>query len=161
MAALLLLLLIAGCGGSSGASTGADDGGEVTVKTGTLSKADFIRRADAICTSLRSEFLREFSAFFKRNTPKEGATDPEVWLGEVVDEIVVPNYEEKLIPEISSLGAPPSYADEVALFLNVVKQRVAEVKAQPLEMTKTPFPFKKAEKSAGKYGLTGCASSFS
>jgi len=154
LAATLAVVVVAGgCGGAS-----AD---EITVQTGSLSKAEFIKRANAICEAVRSRFLREYVALYEQKKPKLTGAAPGVWLSEVVDAVLLPNYEQRMIDEISALGAPASEEKEVASFLNSLQQRLDEVHQNPVELTKSPYPFAKPARVAKKYGLTGCAGSFS
>lgn len=157
LAATLAVVVVAGgCGGSDSSSAN-----EVTVQTGSLSKAEFIKRANAICEAVRSRFLREYVAFYEQKKPKLTGAPQGAWLSEVVEAVLLPNYEQRMIGEISVLGAPASEEQEVASFLNSLQQRLDEVHQNPAELTKSPYPFAKPARVAKKYGLTGCAGSFS
>lgn len=148
VAAIAALLLAVGCG-SSGSS-----GDEVTVKTGSLSKTEFIEKAEAICKAVRSEFDTEFANFLRSQKPKPR----DAAIEELVNSIVRPHYEQE-IQRIGELGAPKGYAPEVASYLEAVKQRLDEGQEDPTVFTKTPEPFSKAIAVARKAGLDGCAES--
>lgn len=149
------LLLAAGCGSSD--SSGSD---EVTVQTGSLSKAEFVKKADSICEAARSEFLTKYTSFVEGHKSDIGDEQKEVaLLGEVVDSYLAPSVE-KQVEQISELGAPKAYAPEVASFLNALQKRTEEARDEPTGVTKTPYPFKKAENIAAKVGMKGCAESF-
>lgn len=147
------LLLAVGCG-SSGSDT-------VTVETGSLSKAAFIKKADAICKAAWSEFFAEYGVFFKAHESDLGDESKErAMLGEVVDTLLAPNVE-GAIKQISELGAPNGYATEAASYLNALQKRLGEMRAEPAELTAGSSPFKNPRKAAEKAGLQGCAKSFS
>jgi len=154
-AALLAILLAAGCGSSG-------DSAEVTVETGTLSKADFIERADDICTSARTQFQTEYAAFLKAHKSQVLSTaNQEELVEKLVDEIFLPNYE-KQVEEISALGAPEgNFEQEVAVFIEEFQRRLGEVHDHPPIIAASPFPFEKVAEVARKTGLIKCAESFS
>src|SRR5215212_6301463 len=86
LVAMAALLSAAGCGGSSN--------DEVAVETGSLSKAEFIAKADAICKAARTEFLAEFTRFAKAH--KSEFLDPKkqpAVFGEMIDVFIAPNIE--------------------------------------------------------------------
>ena len=153
IATLAALFFASGCG-----SSGSD---EVTVQTGSLSKADFIAKADAICKAARTEFLAKFTIYAKAHKTELG--DPkkqEALFSEVLETLLGPNVEGQ-IEQIGKLGAPDEYAPEVAGFLNALQQRLDEAQEDPVGLTKTPYPFKEAEDVARRAGMNGCAESFS
>jgi len=157
LAAMLAGLLIAGCGGSSDSTT-------VTVQTGSLSKAAFVEKADAICKAARTEFLAKYenllkahkSELFTKDATKE---KQEAVIDEVVESVLTPNMEGE-IAKIGKLGAPKSYAPEVTAFLEAIQTKLEEVQDDHSALGSTQFPFKKAEDVARRAGLYGCAESF-
>jgi hypothetical protein len=152
IAVLALVLLAGGCGGGSG---------EITVQTGSLSKAEFIKQADAICTAARTEFIAKYTSFVRANKSAfENGKHESALMYEALESIVTPNYEGE-IEKISTLGAPGDYAPKVASFLNSVQKRLDEVHERPAELLATPYPFKEPEDVAKTAGLKGCAESFS
>jgi ABC-type Fe3+-hydroxamate transport system substrate-binding protein len=152
IAALAALLTVAGCGGSSG--------DEVTVQTGSLSKTDFIAKADAVCKAARTEFIAKFEAFGKAHKSElSRGTVADKVLSEILEVVVIPNFEGQ-IEQISKLGAPKSYAPEAAAFLNALQKRLDEAGNDPSLLNSSPFPFKNAEEVARRAGMNGCAESF-
>ena len=153
LATVAALILAAGCGSSSN--------DEVTVQTGSLSKAAFIKKADAICEAARTEFLAKYTTYVKGH--KSDIVDPQkqdAVLGEVLETILAPNIETQ-ITQISELGAPSAYAPEVADFLNALQTRLDKAKENPAGLTTTPTPFVDAENVARRAAMNGCAESFS
>ena len=151
-AGLAALLLAGGCGSS--------DSKEVTVQAGSLSKAEFIEKANTICKAARSEFVSKYESFFQAHKSELGSKgQEEKLLSELLETLLAPNVEGQ-IERISELGAPKDYAPEAAAFLNALQTRLEEAHDDPTGLTATPFPFKKAENVAAKAGLKGCAESF-
>jgi len=150
---IAMLLLATGCGSSSDP--------EVTVQTGSLSKAEFVKKADAICEAARSEFIAKYIPFLKAHESSLGDKQKEKeLLSEMLETLLAPNVEGQ-VTRISTLGAPKAYAPEVTPFLNELEKRLDEGRDDPFGLTATPFPFKKAENIAAKAGMKGCAESFS
>lgn len=152
---LAMLLLAAGCGGSS------SEDHEVTVQTGSLSKAAFIEKADAICEAARTEFLARYQSFVRAHESSLGNKQAEEeFLAEMLEKLLAPNIEGQ-IAQIGKLGAPKAYAPEAASFLNALQTRIDEARSDPTGLTATPYAFKKAENTAAKVGLKGCSESYS
>jgi hypothetical protein len=157
LAAMLAGLLIGGCGGGS-------DGSTVTVQTGSLSRTEFVEKADAICKAARTEFLTKYENLLKQHKSELFAKDAtkekqDAVIGEVVDSVLTPNMEGE-IARIGELGAPKSYASEVTAFLEALQTKLEEVQDDHSILGSTQFPFKKAEDVARRAGLYGCAESF-
>ena len=153
--ATLVALFAAGCGSSSS--------DEVTIKTGSLSKAEFIKKADAICEAARTEFLTKLQRFLKDHQKILVSSDVEAkkaLLPEILETLLQPNVEGQ-IKEISTLGAPKSYAPEVAAFLNALQDRMDKALENPPGFSTTPTPFVVAENIARRAALKGCSESFS
>lgn len=150
--ALAALGLAAGCG-SSGSDT-------ITVETGSLSKAAFIKEADAICKASWAEFLAKYGGFFQAHKSELGDEAKEkALLGEVVDTLLMPSVEGE-IEQIGELGAPGGYVPKATSFLSSLQERLEEIHAEPAELTATTSPFKGVRKTAQKVGMRGCAESF-
>jgi hypothetical protein len=153
---MIAAILLGGCGGSSDGS-----GDSVSVETGSLSKAEFVSRANAICTAVRNQFTREYEEFVTKGRKGHSAAEESAFLHETIEKLVVPDYEDRMIGGIATLGAPPAYAPEVTKFLEALKQRLVEIQDDPEKLIQTAFPFSSASKAAQAAGLKGCANSFS
>ncbi|HET7484402.1 MAG TPA: hypothetical protein VFJ64_03410 [Solirubrobacterales bacterium] len=152
-AALAVLLVATGCGSS--------DSSAVTVETGSLSKAEFIAKADAICKAARSEFLAKYQQFIAAHQSEfEHRQNEAAVLGEVLESVLGPNIEGQ-IEQIGKLGAPSSYAPQVEAFLEALQTRIDEAHGDPTGLTATATPFEKAEDAAKRAGMKGCSESFS
>lgn len=145
----------AGCGDSASSNEATNSG--VTVQTGSLTKEQFVEKADQICEDSRAEFERKFSTFSQRSSSAANLIDQ---AKNAIDTIFVPVYE-KQIDQISSLGAPSGDEEEIASILGSVQRSLDKAKQEPLQFFRENKPFPEAEKLARAYGLTGCADSFS
>lgn len=152
-AVLAMLLVAAGCGSSNSNA--------VTVETGSLSKAEFIEKADAICKAARSEFLAKYQQYVTAHRSEfESRQNEAAVLGEVLESVLGPNIEGQ-IEQIGKLGAPSGYAPQVEAFLKALQTRVDEAQGDPTGLTATATPFEKAEDAAKRAGMKGCSESFS
>lgn len=154
-----LLGVASGCGGSDSSATGSA-GGEITVEAGSLSKAEFIAKADALCKDSRAQFDRALRTYTQNNPLSGSAEDETEQLGKVVDTILSPTYE-NLTEEITSLGAPSGDEEQVAAFVQAIQQDLDEASENPSKAFRDLQPFDEPIKLANAYGLTGCAASLS
>lgn len=147
-----------GCGGGEGDSVAGLEGGEVSVETGSLSKAEFIRKADVICTVARTGFTKEYKLFVGGKLSEGSKVDQGKVKAELVDTVLIPAFK-KDIDEISALGAPKGDEQGVTEFLNALKQRLEQLHEDPGEVSNDMFA--KPAKLARASGLTGCATTLS
>jgi len=159
-AALLALLLAVGCGDSDDSATGSSGGGEeITVESGSLSKAAFIKQVEPICRKARERFEAELGKTFQEGT--ENPRKPtEISALEEYYETAFPKTYESLIDEISALGAPKGDEQEIAAYLNAVQKGIAEA-GEDFEAFNQSFlenqgAFDGSVKLARAYGLRGC-----
>lgn len=139
MAALVVLLAFAGCGG--------DD------ETSSLTKAEFTKQANAGC----KEHNQEQNKLFKEVTD---ALDPsEVTRADqekIVTEVLLPPYE-KDIENLKSLGAPAGDEQRIEDIIEAMEKAVKKIEAQPLVALRTTSQFAEANALLEKYGLNDCA----
>jgi hypothetical protein len=154
---VVALLGMTGCG-SDDSSAGAAANGEVTVKTGSLSKAQFVKQADQLCKETRRQFQGEYEDFVKKEA--SSSTPPTNQTAKLVDAVIVPDFS-GLVDQIGSLGAPSGDEQEISAFLTALQQRLQDFQERPSILEQTVTPFARTEKLARAYGLTGCAESFS
>jgi hypothetical protein len=151
-AVLLVCLPLTGCGGGEAET--------ITVKTGSLTKAEFAQRAGAVCASVRTRFTRDFARYYKDHFPRKFDSEA-AWAAEVVDRVVIPDYEGQMIRRLSAIGVPASEEADLVVFLEELRDRVQEIDDNPGELVETPYPFAKIAKLAKKSGLAPCAPAFS
>jgi len=137
---------VAGCGGGDDGDTGT---------TASLTKAEFLKQADAICKRENSKLESEFEEFAKESgfQGKEPSKEQNV---EVIEEVLVPNVSNQR-DEIEELGAPDGEEDKVEAILDALGEGIEEVEGDP-EAVLDPQsdPFGKANELAGDYGLKAC-----
>jgi len=142
--------LIAGCG-----SSGSDNGGGAEISTNSLTKAEFIKQADAICLKRGKQLFGELIAL---NNENKGVTDSEA--GKVLDEFakttVVPGFQSEA-DEIAALGAPEGEVDDVEAMLSDFEEGIKEVDDHASKIGNHDAPAtKEANKLAEEFGLKVC-----
>ncbi len=143
--AAAIAAIVAGCGSSD------DD------STSSLTKAQFIAQADAICKTGNAEIDSEFEAFAEKNNIDENEEPSKAQQAEISETILVPNVKNQA-EEIRDLAAPSGDEDEISAMLDSLDEGVEEVEANPQAPfeSKQPNPFGPANKIAEEYGLKVC-----
>lgn len=141
--ALVLLLALAGCGSSNSSSSSTTS----AVPTTGITKADFVKRANAICVKGNAES--------KAAAAKLGANS-EGQIVTFVRSTEVPAVQAQ-IDAIRALGAPPGDAAKIAEMLKLAEHAVKEVKIQPTVISSGVDVFAGFAHIAHPYGLTSCA----
>lgn len=143
-AAAAILMIVAGCGGGSDSSS----------DSASLSKAQFIKQADAICAKGDKESSKEVEAFVEENnvdTSKPTKKQQE----EVITDVVAPNVQGQ-VEEISDLGAPEGDEKQIEAMVDAVEEGVEEIEADPTKLIEGKNPLGKGSKLAKEYGLKTC-----
>jgi hypothetical protein len=138
VAILAVTGLAAGCGGSSDADEG---GASTTVTASSLSKAAFIKQANAICERERSLIINS-----KVPLPKAAAT------------VYVPAFE-SIVVDVQDLGAPRGDEAEVEAFLGAMQEDTETLEERSSSIktfAEIEGPFKDSAALAKKYGLSLC-----
>ncbi len=155
------LLLAAGCGDSDDSATGSSGGSaeEITVETGSLSKAAFIEKVEPICRKTREKFLTQLKKVyeeFNENPRKPTETPAEVEFYE--DDFA--KIHQTLIDEISALGAPSGDEQEIAAYLEAVQKGIDEAAEDPEAFGEAFLEdegvFKGTPQLTAAYGLRRC-----
>jgi hypothetical protein len=147
LAAALLVLLLAALSGCGGGDKGSATDSE------PLTKAQFIKRASAICQ-------REDAAKARR-LEKAAAPGKAVLNGsrgelrKLVVEVIIPLYRE-LISELASLEPPTKNKAQVERIVGTFEALLEEAEANPDPMIQTD-PFTKADELAASYGIQNCS----
>jgi hypothetical protein len=146
--AILMLLAI-----SSAAIAGCGDGGDDT-GTASLTKAEYVKQANAICEKVQREMEAKFAEFVKRENAGHGAADPKAFKEEVAN-VAIPGLE-KQIEELSALPAPAGEEEEVELILERQEESLEKVEEDPTFRTSGGL-YEELNKPASDYGLSECA----
>jgi hypothetical protein len=151
LVATAIAIIAAGCGGSS------DDGEEITASS--LSKAEFIARADAICAKGQRQVERNFGAYAKETDLKVQQITKKPTKEQVnglVNTVLVPAIEEE-IAEIRALGAPAGDEDKIEAMLEAMEEGIETAEGLPQKvLEQTGIAFGIGSRLAKEYGLTTC-----
>lgn len=143
-AVLSAAALLAGCGGSDEAE------GPIPVEAGSLSKEQFIKRANAIC----AETLERAGAAYE-DLELQGLAALSENTAEIVDALL-PTFKEE-VDRLRSLGAPRGEGKQVSAFLAALQWNVDEAKAEPERFLAGEGRFARPAELARGYGLRECA----
>ncbi len=142
--ALAIGLIAAGCGSSNDNST----------STSSLTKAQWIAKADAICQQGNQEINTAGKQLFGNQQAPPSQADQEKFASDTL----VPNIQ-KQIDDIRALGAPSGDEDQVNAILDAAQKGVDQAKANPSLLTEQGSgqdPFAGANKLATQYGMKVC-----
>lgn len=144
--ALAIAAIASGCGGGDSSSE----------STASLTKAEFVKEGNAICSKGNAEIESEFEAFSKeRNLSETKAPSKEVQ-EEAAEDILIPAISSQL-KEIRALGTPEGDEGEVEEILAGAEEALEEGEEDPISLLgNEPGKFKEVNKMAREYGLTVC-----
>lgn len=139
-----LALIVAGCG-SSGSSTES---------TSSLTKAEFVKKGNAICAKGSEEINEGFEEFVKENGLSKTKAPSKAVQEEAVETVLIPKVS-KEIESIRALGPPDEEAEAV---LDAAEEALEKGEEDPIQFLKeeSTGPFAKANKLSREYGLTKC-----
>jgi hypothetical protein len=142
--AAAIAMIVAGCGSSS------DD------STSSLTKAQFIVKADAICKKGNAEIESGFEDFEKEADLKENEEPTPEQSAEASETVLIPYIKEQS-EELRDLGAPSGDEEEITAMLDALDEGVEEAEEDPEALfTSKSDPFGAANKMAKEYGLKVC-----
>jgi hypothetical protein len=134
-------LLAVGCGGSDS----------------TLSKADFIAQADAICEKTDKTQAKEFQAYEQKNAKTLSTLSPEEAEEKLIATVGLPSVL-KEAEELEALGVPKGEEKEVEAILTGIEAAVKKAEKEPESVEgDAKSPFDEVDKMAGEYGFKACA----
>jgi hypothetical protein len=136
VAAVAFVLVVSGCGGGGGSS---------------LSKAEYAKKADEICTRSESERQEIITA---ATTKLSGKKITSAQQEELILE-VIPGYE-KMTSEIDELGTPEGAEKKAEAWVEAMEEAAENVKADPGTAITGNAPFQKSSKLAGELGAKQC-----
>lgn len=127
------------------------DGGEAPAPPAT--KAEFIKKADALCVETGKELRAQATAFFEGTKGVDRASPEE--LEGLTNEVVVPGLQAQ-ISELRGLGPPPAGAAEMETLLLAMETEIEHVGDNATEVLVAGNPYTESEKLAKNYGLKVC-----
>jgi hypothetical protein len=141
----LVALVLAGCGG------GDDDSSEASI-----SKQQFMKKADQICKEANKRMEVAFVDFLEKNRDIARPSGPA--FEKLVGTIMVPSIKRE-IEELEALGAPDGDEDEVDEILTALEEGVETAEDNPKVVTgSADTVFGIASRLAEEYGLKVCGS---
>ncbi|MGN6664868.1 MAG: hypothetical protein ACTHK6_11795 [Solirubrobacterales bacterium] len=141
-----LALVVAGCG--SGGSTES---------TTALSKAEFVKKGNAVCAKGSKEIQEGFEKFGKEHGFSKKKQPSKAELEEAVETIVIPGVR-KQVEGVRNLGTPAEGGAEAEAVLAAAEEALEKGEEDPSVFLKEEGagPFAKANKLSREFGLTKC-----
>lgn len=138
-----LLLVLSGCGG----------GGEEA-----LTKKQYVRRANAICTRFSNKLSRESQAFEEKHGLNAAAPNQHE-REQIILGVLLPNVEERL-EELKTLPAPKGEEAKIAQIISTLEVAQKEARTHPVRSA-APIahrgePFRMAMDMTAAYGIGFC-----
>ncbi len=145
----------AGSGGGNGSSTDGGPAGFGPLKASSLTRSEYIERAEEICREGAESLLEPILAYVQKHS--KSGKDEEELIAEAVHKYLVPNYQIQ-IDELSQLGAPEGDAKQVEVFLLAMLRAVESLERRQ-KMSLEPDleqAFGEAGDKALDYGILNC-----
>ena len=159
LAGAAITMLIAGLGAGCGADDKADTSATATsdAPTGPLTKAQFIERGDAICTTAADKIDADGAKL--QTAVGKGRKLNQAQLVSFLTRSTVPAYE-RMVIDLRKLTPPKSDEETIDGFIAAVSGATDAVKASPQTYAKltTKNPFAEANTRAKAYGFKVCGS---
>jgi hypothetical protein len=158
---LALGLLVAGCGGSdnggessgntaaSGSDAASTEGGEA----GTIGKAAFLKRGNAICLAAKKKIEAQVTAALSNGASAKSSG--EARLNEIVSTIIADRLQARL-DAIRALGLPNGAEAEAGAALDLMQEQVEEAKTDPHSFAEAKESKRTENEPVKKLGLTVC-----
>jgi hypothetical protein len=140
-------LLAAGCGSS--------DNTESTATT-ALTKAEFLKKGNAICANGNKEINEGFESFFEESNLKKNEEPSKAQKEEAAETIVIPAIR-KDVESIRALGAPEGEEEQVEEILTAAEEALETLESEPAAaVSESNQAFVRVNKLSREYGLTVC-----
>jgi hypothetical protein len=138
-----LAAIVAGCGGGDDSDT-----------SGSLTKPEFIKKADAICEEGNKSINTEVDEFAKEKgtTPEKMTKEQQE---EFVEQVVAADIRSQA-EEIGDLGAPSGDEKQIEAMVKAVEDGADEIEEEPKVLFGKANPLAEGTKLAKEYGLKVC-----
>jgi hypothetical protein len=137
-----LAVMAVGCGDDEG------DTPSTTVEAGTLSKGQYIKKAEKICARERNRMGKDLLAL--------EAKDEQASLVAAQDSILIPGMEAE-VELLAELGAPKGDEAQIEAMLGAMVEAIEETSArQAKTFDELTEPFGRFDKLVTAYGMEGC-----
>jgi hypothetical protein len=144
---LALLLMLLGCGA----------GDESTGSAESMTKTDFVKKANAICAQADKEISRVYGRYSKKPYPG-GKRPTEAVMNRVAEEVVIPA-RRKQVQRLRALGAPPGEEQRVRRILAAIEEGIEKGEEDRRTLRATggaEYAFTKALELEVDFGLVKC-----
>jgi hypothetical protein len=147
VAILIVGLVPAGCGSSNNSSSNSSS----TASTAALTKAEFLKKGNAICRKGNQQINKAARKLFPKN-----AKPSQAQLNKFATDTLIPSVQSQ-IDGVKALGAPAGDEAKVNAMVSTAQSALDKGKKNPaLLTTNGPGPFKKSNQLTNAYGLTAC-----
>ena len=134
-------------------ATGCGGGGSST--TASITKAEFVKKGNAICTAGNERVQSEFEAYAKKAGLKEGEEPGKAEDEELAETILLPSVSQE-IEEIKALGIPSEEGEDAEAVIESAEESIAKGEEDPAAVVTSASAFTKTNELAHEYGLTVC-----
>lgn len=139
--------------GALAAALGTGCGGGSDSETSTVTKAQFIKQAEAVCQKTQDEVESGTADFFKQIRAKGGNVGSPANLETRINDVYVPALEGEL-EKLEAIGAPEADEQEIeAILANLAKGRQLMEEEGVAGMTRSAASLTKFQVGASKYGI--------
>jgi hypothetical protein len=146
VAVIAAVFFVAGCGGGSDSSSSAN----------SISKEEFIAKADAVCKKGTERLQAAIAGALKNQTNITKVTKGEQ--EKIVATVMVPSVSRE-VKELRALGVPDGDSERVDAMITALEEGVETAERDPAAVTKSSDAiFGIASRMAGEYGLVSCGS---
>jgi hypothetical protein len=147
-AAIVVALILAGCGGGGDSSTSAS--------TGSISKAAFIKQADAVCQKGTERMQRAILGFLKQH--KDVKRPNKAQSEKLVGSAIVPSVRTE-IEELKALDVPEGDEERVEAIIGALEEGLETAEGNPEAVVgSSDAVFGISGRLAGEYGAEVCGS---
>ncbi len=129
---------------------GCGSGGD---STSSLTKAQFVKKVDALCEEREKERTAKVSAIASSLKPGEKLSNAQQT--KMVESIIFPSYA-KMIENVESLEPPEGDQAKVNEIVQAMEKAQKKVEADPRQAVFSVVMFEEANGLAKKYGLVHC-----
>jgi hypothetical protein len=142
-AVLAVVLIVVGCGGSDSSAA-------------PITKAEFVKKADAACEKSHKQSEAELFDFLEKNKLAINKAPSKAQYTELVDKILTPSVEVE-IEKIRDLGTPKGDKGEVEAMLDALEEDLEHAQSEPqLVVVNSEKVFANSTKKAKELGLKVC-----
>jgi hypothetical protein len=147
-AAMVVALVVTGCGGSGDSSS--------STATGSISKAAFIKKADAVCQKGTERMQRAILVFLKQH--KDVQRPNKAQSEKLVGTAIVPSVKTE-VKELKALEVPEGDEERVDAIISALEEGLETAEANPeAVVASSDAVFGISGRLAGEYGAEVCGS---